>query len=398
LLWVGLNIYLNYEQNLNYKMINEEVKNLFNFLIDFQCIYNKIEKHKREIKNNINDFNIFNIISELYYRENFHSDLIYSLLLDSIHDNGKDFLFEFINVLNLKCKININLNDFKSPVLSKEKDKIDIRIRDNISKKSIIIENKINDANDTYRQLPRYLLNEKNNGFDVVGIVYLRLTKAKTPNTLDWTANEVLEIKKVLIFLDVFEENEVNLVTNWIQNCQNITKNKDVLSTLNQYSKLLLQLRHKKMNQEISKEFYKKILQKDNYSKARSVETMLNELGHIRALNTMENLVAFETLFNKKNVFQYDKKFRLKYENSRIKNLDIIVDIVSENDFTKVYFAYKDDQSQRVLDIIEHNYKKEIIQINDKLILINFKFPDDEMELLDFLLMLFKNLDQLNNN
>lgn len=379
-------------------MINEEVKNLFNFLIDFQCIYNKIEKHKREIKNNINDFNIFNIISELYYRENFHSDLIYSLLLDSIHDNGKDFLFEFINVLNLKCKININLNDFKSPVLSKEKDKIDIRIRDNISKKSIIIENKINDANDTYRQLPRYLLNEKNNGFDVVGIVYLRLTKAKTPNTLDWTANEVLEIKKVLIFLDVFEENEVNLVTNWIQNCQNITKNKDVLSTLNQYSKLLLQLRHKKMNQEISKEFYKKILQKDNYSKARSVETMLNELGHIRALNTMENLVAFETLFNKKNVFQYDKKFRLKYENSRIKNLDIIVDIVSENDFTKVYFAYKDDQSQRVLDIIEHNYKKEIIQINDKLILINFKFPDDEMELLDFLLMLFKNLDQLNNN
>lgn len=398
MLWVGLNIYLNYEQNLNYKMINEEVKNLFNFLIDFQCIYNKIEKHKREIKNNINDFNIFNIISELYYRENFHSDLIYSLLLDSIHDNGKDFLFEFINVLNLKCKININLNDFKSPVLSKEKDKIDIRIRDNISKKSIIIENKINDANDTYRQLPRYLLNEKNNGFDVVGIVYLRLTKAKTPNTLDWTANEVLEIKKVLIFLDVFEENEVNLVTNWIQNCQNITKNKDVLSTLNQYSKLLLQLRHKKMNQEISKEFYKKILQKDNYSKARSVETMLNELGHIRALNTMENLVAFETLFNKKNVFQYDKKFRLKYENSRIKNLDIIVDIVSENDFTKVYFAYKDDQSQRVLDIIEHNYKKEIIQINDKLILINFKFPDDEMELLDFLLMLFKNLDQLNNN
>ena len=74
------------------------------------CTYYQENKSKKVAEG----FNIFKIISDIYYRENFHSDILTSLLQKEQKHNGEDkYLKEFVKLLERVPKS----NEFKSEII-----------------------------------------------------------------------------------------------------------------------------------------------------------------------------------------------------------------------------------------------------------------------------------------
>ena len=78
------------------------------------CI--EYDKSKQSVQDN--SFNVFTIVSDLYYRENFHSDIIrFFLAPTENHGEGSLFLTTFISMLNkLGRKINVGFNNISSSI------------------------------------------------------------------------------------------------------------------------------------------------------------------------------------------------------------------------------------------------------------------------------------------
>lgn len=127
-------------------------------------------------------FNIFNLISEKYYYENLHSDIISVFLnVEGQHKERDKFLNVFLCLLQrIKPELDLDSEDFTCTKISREMHHIDILIQDDRTGKAIIIENKINNASDTNRQLPTYV--EKIGEENVSAIVYLPLDPKKRPD------------------------------------------------------------------------------------------------------------------------------------------------------------------------------------------------------------------------
>lgn len=122
-------------------------------MIDLQSEYEKGKTEKVDV-----GFNVFTLSSDFYYRENFNSDITKAFLdPQEKHNEGYKYLHLFIELLNrVNAQIEIKKSDFENSLVEREKYNIDILITDVTSKKAIIIENKINNAVDQYRQLPKY--------------------------------------------------------------------------------------------------------------------------------------------------------------------------------------------------------------------------------------------------
>ena len=145
----------------------------------------KYHRHYENIRNEyrLGDrlrFNFFASISDIYYRENFHSDIL-NMILDPYTEEvgNSQFLTSFLEL------IGCNTDDFKSDVfcireasLNSSDSRIDILIES--KGKAIIIENKINGAVDQPNQLARYIKLLEDENIKIVKIVYLTLIKGKT--------------------------------------------------------------------------------------------------------------------------------------------------------------------------------------------------------------------------
>lgn len=110
---------------------------------ELQSIFSKYNQHKEEHKNS--EFNIFNLLSDKYYYENLHSDII-STFLDRTgkHNEGNKFLAILLELLKkIKPELDINSEDFKNTSINREKYHIDILIQDESTKRVIIIETKL---------------------------------------------------------------------------------------------------------------------------------------------------------------------------------------------------------------------------------------------------------------
>lgn len=129
-------------------------------------------------------FNVFVLTSDKYYRENYHSDIIKAFLNpEENHGQGCLFLNALIDMLNKSYSnsVRINKNHYADAVAKREIGKLDISIISEVSKHCIIIENKIYNAGDMPRQLPRYYDYMDAKGFIVDAIIYLPLHR---PNIL----------------------------------------------------------------------------------------------------------------------------------------------------------------------------------------------------------------------
>lgn len=348
--------------------------------------------YKEKIKKNSTKldtgFNIFEIISDTYYKENFHSEILSNLISPYYHEEGSILLNEFLNCLNL-FNNKINHEDFENPVVENEKDKIDIRIRDITSKKSIIIENKINDAIDQHKQLPRYLEIEKKAGYEVVAIVYLTLVKGKRPSQKHWTKDEKTEIDNLLILLPTYTniKKHINLCDNWITPTILKLKNVDVISILRQYSKIITYLSLKKMDKLIIGKFYNQIQKDENFQTALSIRNMLSQLCEYRAKKLYEKFASEgKPLFEQITPFPWKSEWRTKFEKSTfIDKVDLCFEIVYQEEKSTVRFCEQSitrEDKDKIYPILESlNIKDEYIKIDNYIYFKDFKFPSEEEEL-----------------
>jgi hypothetical protein len=229
-------------------------------------------------------FNVFTLSSDMYFRENFHSDII-KAFLDPFekHLEKTKYLFLFINLLNKTGKIPINKFDFENAVVLRERNNIDILIFDDVSKKAIIIENKINNAVDQKRQLPRYF-NTINEEYKVEAIVYLTINSTKRPEKNDWTKDEVLQIDPILKVIPSLDKSYPNLFNDWIVPSIIGSKNSESMFLLQQYGNLIKHINSQTMDTITVEKFYNTLKENENLKTSISIRNMLHDLPEYMAI------------------------------------------------------------------------------------------------------------------
>lgn len=252
----------------------EIIENAFSITSKF--IDEDMLKRYREYidKNNFKEnypFNIFELISDIYYRENFHSDIIAQLLRNEII--LKNFL-DFIGVDKSK---------YENYEVEREESKIDILIK--TEKNCIIVENKLNWEKDMPEQLFRYYNECKNNKkLEVDKIVYLSPNSWKQPEE-----QSIKEIPKELIKTIIGYDGENNdfytMVLEKSLEEMNNKEPKEWRLLLEHYLKILRQTGETKMD-KLTKEFYYKIVNDSKeYEKIELIATMYNDLTKTRINN-----------------------------------------------------------------------------------------------------------------
>lgn len=295
--------------------------------------------HKDYIKRNVNrsdiGFNVFTLSSDFYYRENFHSDIIKSFLNpQEKHKEGNRYLHLFIDLLNKKDdKVKIKKEDFRNSLVEREKYNIDILITDEISKKAILIENKINNAVDQERQLPRYVDTIKNE-FEIVSIVYLTLNSSKRPDKNDWSVKELEQINSILQLIPAFEieTSKTNLFNDWIVPSIINSDNLDSSFLLRQYGNLIKYLNTNTMDTVSLEIFYNSLKENQNIKTAISIRNMLNDLSEYLAIRIEEKYK--EHCYPFKKIWRYKQRDTV-FEGFEINDLYLKLDIwCDENGYT----------------------------------------------------------------
>ena len=218
----------------NKRIINEQIDAISYLINDYDI--RKIALRHPALKPSQEEtpFNVFKLASNKYYIENFHSDIIKAFL--DPHENHKEgyiFLYVFIDFINTHFqKVCISKDDYKHVTVTREYGRIDILIKSTESKHCIIIENKIHNAGDTNRQLPKYYDLMTNEGYIVDAIVYIPLDENKRPNRSTWNDNDVKKINPLLCIVPASDAKH-NLIDNWIYPCSLLSKNIDCVFILN---------------------------------------------------------------------------------------------------------------------------------------------------------------------
>lgn len=119
-----------------------------------------------------------NVIDELHINENAHSRILAKLLQFRNIDGRFVILDSFVDFIKSKNDSDA-FNDLtiESPLITQEKERIDLWVRDNKTKYAMIFENKIYDAVEGTNQLYNYIEKTKNCGFEKKRIFVFYLTK-----------------------------------------------------------------------------------------------------------------------------------------------------------------------------------------------------------------------------
>ncbi|TKZ36252.1 PD-(D/E)XK nuclease family protein, partial [Brachyspira catarrhinii] len=347
-------------------------------------------------KNNFEEnypFNIFELISDIYYRENFHSDIIAQLFKNEII--LKNFL-KFIGV---------DESAYKNYEVSREENKIDILIK--TEKNCIIVENKLNWAKDMPEQLFRYYNECKNNkNLEVDKIVYLSPNSSKKPED-----NSVREIPKELIKTIVGYDGENNdfytMVLEKSLKEMNNNEPKEWLLLLEHYLKILRLTGETKMD-KLTKEFYDKIVNDGKeYEKIELIATMYNDLIKTRINNLAEQ-------FGGEN---YNNQCFFRDFHSEKRGLSYAIDIYIYNDKSLLFLFSREEgtatddnpkstkkweQDNKDIEawLKKHKLDKEFkFSVEDDStwwrFMKEFKFPEDEKALYEFAKKLIECLENV---
>jgi hypothetical protein len=251
-------------------------------------------------------FNLFELISDHYYRETFHSDILNALLdPNGKHQEGRKYLDLFLEFLRSQPGVTIDLAHYSDAQVAKEEGRIDILIKGH--EHAIIIENKIYGAIDQPTQLPDYLKKVKEKGYDCDAIIYLRLNGNIPPDRTGWKTHpqraEVDEKLKVICAYDGTDDGtEKDLLKGWILKCWDKSKeNSDAQHIVHQYGGIIKKLGRNVMNGPIMKKFYEILVQDEgkNLKTALSLKKMLDELVEYRVKNIIDKFASNFTPFKK---------------------------------------------------------------------------------------------------
>ena len=350
-----------------------------------------LQRYREYIKkNNFEEnypFNIFELISDIYYRENFHSDIIAKLLENEII--LKNFL-KFIGV---------NESAYKNAEVEREESKIDILIK--TEKNCIIVENKLNWAKDMPEQLFRYYSECKNNKkLEVDKIVYLSPNSSKTPE--DYSVKGIpKELIKTIIGYDGENEDFYTMVLEKSLKEMNNNEPKEWLLLLEHYLKILRLTGETKMD-ALTEKFYNKIkTEPEEYKKIQLIATMYNDLIKTR----INNLASEFSGYNEK-----DKYFRRDFPSEkRGINYTIGIDVDDNNSYLCLYSREEDtanDDNPKSIKYLEQDVKDIEAWLKKHKLFDgfyfddwsrwwkDFKFPEDEKALYEFAKKLIECLEK----
>ena len=274
----------------------------------FALLYNQ------ELKSIIKNFNTIGTDKELYkynifsisklgtQLEDFHSDIIYSLLNpNGLHNEGDIYLKMFLDFLNNKYSLKkIHLNDFNNAEVYREAGRLDISILDYKSKKAIIFENKINNAPDMDEQLDRYFIWCNERGFEVVGIIYLSLRGLKLAPTMKNDAD--------VFNIGAFSNCSDDIVSGWLNPSIGATKNIENTSLIIQYKKLLTFLGYKSMETALLDEFYKLASDKKLIEKIEKLKELSDKIPEYRTDKLVKEIQDFKPF---KKSYRYKPNYML---------------------------------------------------------------------------------------
>lgn len=166
------------------KSIQSDIIEGYNLLFDISAnVKKEREIHLLQLPYHIN------VIDELHINENAHSRILAKLLQFKNTSGQYEILASFIDYIKKEKKSFSEFERIKieSPVITQEKERIDLWVRDYASKYAIIFENKIYDAADQEAQLYRYIEKTRNCGFFDPNIFILYLTKfGDKPSDQTW--------------------------------------------------------------------------------------------------------------------------------------------------------------------------------------------------------------------
>ena len=299
------------------------------------------ESEEKQEKRMETGFNLFYLISDHYYRETFHSDIIAALLsFKEKRDEKMLFLDLFLDM------IGVDKDHYKNAIISKEYGtndgtlggRIDIFIEGE-NKHCVVIENKLNNAGDTYKQLPKYYHYLDNNKYIIDKFVYLPLNPYKTPDKSDWSDEERIIIDSKLKILPAFLEGEPNLIDNWLEIAKEKTENEDARFIIKQYIAVLHNLTIDVMSATTLENFYNEMIKGDNLETALSVRDMLNELPEYMAKRIVDKYKSNYEPFEKVFLYSTSSQKAAVLHEAKVNDIPISIDIYcNEQGYTIVFF------------------------------------------------------------
>lgn len=340
-------------------------------------------------------FNAFALVSNTYYRENFHSDILAAILNPlSEHGEGVLFLKQFLTFIadvamgkgkKELAKAIASLYVDEQVRVVREEGRIDIKIE--AETWAVIIENKINGAGDMPRQIPRYI-EDIGKSKDVKAVVYLTLSEEKEPNKNEWKDGDAQKVDSLLIPIIGFSEDTSikNLVVGWLQPCQLSAKQFETRAVFAQYERLIKHQAGETMDNNELKEIINAI-----------GELKINYSDLLKPIQGIPRAFASMIVTEIKNEFSGEIKGARIWECERPRALCAVVDFEGiKNKFTPfidigliseegyVSFGIReedhaiDDSNKERLEAFEKCLKEcdREFQINEKW--ISFSFDRDE--------------------
>ena len=311
----------------------DKMKTLFKFFDGFGQIY---QNEKRKLPFHIN------IIDELRADENAHSRILAKFLMhEDLISNEFDILKSFIGYIVENYK---NKNDFRDiqvkwPTLTVEKERIDLWIRD--SNYAIILENKVQNAGDQYKQLKRYIDTTREYGYkeEDIYVLYLPPTYEKEPEPQSWGRYYNTDIYRKR-YLDLSFRDDI---LPWLKNSvlpNARVKDRLLLSSLEQYidhleGKFSLRTINNKMNMELQK-FIKERLDITNAEPEVALEEVIKKRNEVN--NALNQLKLLEESIKLDHFQKWEEKLKVDFPKEDFPNLTIISEwsSLSDNNYVGV--------------------------------------------------------------
>ncbi len=344
------------------------------------------EVTKEYYKEEKSGFNFFETISGTFYKENFHSDILQSLL------RIEEFFLIFIEKV-IVDKTQLVFFNFNDVTFEREKGRIDVSIINKHHKRVIIIENKINNAGDTPRQLPKYIEYFENLKYEISIVIYLSMDGDKIPSKNDWTEDEKTKLKTLYKSMSAMKLSDKISLEEILNSVVNSISNIDHIVFIRQYLKLLKQLSKEQTNYNIMEKFYMEIKTKQDLDELISLKRLTNDLPKFRATrlkNKFENNhYPFEEALIWKDTTMYFNKLVINESNFAI-DIDCY-----ENYYDVSLFDRNCDDNSTSLKLIKNTEIELQERENSDRLYAKFSFPEEELQLELFINKLINELSKL---
>ena len=345
-------------------VIETTITGLNKLIYDSNKELQDIRRIRDEYKpNNSHGFNFFTSISDSFYKENLHSDIL-KLILDPFTPElgNKKYLEYFLGSLfKLRPDLDLPSLQANTPIIvEREKGRIDILIT--IGRSAIIVENKINNAKDRNSQLHRYYEYVKSSGNEVAAVVYLPLTYCEP--SLDYCKPEyehlINPVKERLVIFPVISRSSKPSLISLLSGIVEITENQTSKVYLEQYRNLIKHLSRNEMTKGLSKKILTSI-----FADQEKLEAAKDITGIWNSRNELISEMLRDYILDHSSTFAREDPKQLIF------NIDDRIFFAVENDY---FGFYKRDDNEWLDE--EKQYLEKMLKSTDLVRYWNNKLVD----------------------